>query len=402
MKNRIAPIATLSLLAFVLALAKPAPLGADGPAAVEDLKITILADNIAGRWTNDAWGFSALVEVKTGGVWKKLLFDTGPRPDTVINNARTLGIDLCGIDTVVLSHNHQDHTMGLVAIRESCLPAHPHALGTTYVGGPQMFWTRPYKPGENRMGRRDDNVMVAGNGISGLRVLGLDPQHDGRYEKGVKELYEEDGGRFVVAPAGGPLALAGFPGVWITGAIPRPFDEKTYSDKPYIVDPATGQASSDKIPEDQALVVNTAQGLVVLTGCAHAGATNTLLYAHTMLGAKLKVYALLGGLHMFGMVEGAADKVGTLAWEAAQFSSPELGLQWMLGAHCSGLEQFIYLKAHVRGFDPARGFLSSTGTTFTLAGGVTPPTPAINGRLRKAALETAHGALRRLASNDAE
>ena len=59
------------------------------------------------------WGFAALVEADG----HRLLFDTGARPETVLANARELGVDLADVTEVVLSHHHGDHTGGLLTLR---------------------------------------------------------------------------------------------------------------------------------------------------------------------------------------------------------------------------------------------------------------------------------------------
>jgi 7,8-dihydropterin-6-yl-methyl-4-(beta-D-ribofuranosyl)aminobenzene 5'-phosphate synthase len=85
------------------------------PAVVSDLKITTLSTMLTEFQGVGEWGFAALVEVDG----KTILFDTGWRPETVRQNAEELGIDLSTVDTVVLSHNHADHTGGLVTLRRS-------------------------------------------------------------------------------------------------------------------------------------------------------------------------------------------------------------------------------------------------------------------------------------------
>ena len=75
------------------ALARPAPIRA---ARVVILS-TMLSDDFIGEW-----GFAALVEANG----RRLLFDTGARPDTVLQNAKALGVDLSAITDVVLSHWH--------------------------------------------------------------------------------------------------------------------------------------------------------------------------------------------------------------------------------------------------------------------------------------------------------
>jgi len=78
--------------------------------SVRELRVTILVDNNPGPpGLRSAWGFSALVEAD--GV--KILFDTGPDPGVLEQNARRLGVDLSDVDFVVISHQHGDHVGGL-------------------------------------------------------------------------------------------------------------------------------------------------------------------------------------------------------------------------------------------------------------------------------------------------
>ncbi len=73
---------------------------------VEQVRIQILSTMLTDFRGVGEWGFAAVVE--TPG--KRILFDTGARPETVLRNARELNVDLAGIDDVILSHNHGDHT----------------------------------------------------------------------------------------------------------------------------------------------------------------------------------------------------------------------------------------------------------------------------------------------------
>ena len=75
------------------------------------------------------WGFGALVEVDG----RRILFDTGERPETVLQNARELGIDLSTITDVVLSHHHGDHAGGLLTLRKALAKQNPSALSRVHV-----------------------------------------------------------------------------------------------------------------------------------------------------------------------------------------------------------------------------------------------------------------------------
>ncbi|MBW2700500.1 MAG: MBL fold metallo-hydrolase [Deltaproteobacteria bacterium] len=75
--------------------------------------VRILVDNLAGGGgLRHGWGFACLLESDEG----KVLFDTGPEGEMLLNNMEVLGIDPAEIHHVVLSHAHWDHIGGLPAL----------------------------------------------------------------------------------------------------------------------------------------------------------------------------------------------------------------------------------------------------------------------------------------------
>jgi 7,8-dihydropterin-6-yl-methyl-4-(beta-D-ribofuranosyl)aminobenzene 5'-phosphate synthase len=87
--------------------------------AQKDLKFTILYDNyVYKEGTKADWGFSCLVE----GPEKTILFDTGTKPAILLHNIEEMNVDLNKIDAVVISHDHGDHTGGLLTV----LKINPH------------------------------------------------------------------------------------------------------------------------------------------------------------------------------------------------------------------------------------------------------------------------------------
>src|SRR5579871_542018 len=92
--------------ARLLALALSAVIAAAQPHHVQSIDVKILSTVLADTAGVGEWGFSALV-VADG---HRILFDTGARPETVLNNARELKIGLTNVPDVVLTHNHGDHT----------------------------------------------------------------------------------------------------------------------------------------------------------------------------------------------------------------------------------------------------------------------------------------------------
>ena len=115
----------LLLVLLVLMLAPATALAAQ----VGRLKVTVLSTMMADQGVGE-WGYAALVEVDG----RKILYDTGARPETVLANAREMKIDLSGIEDVVLSHHHGDHTGGFLVLRKALAEQNPKALSLLHGG----------------------------------------------------------------------------------------------------------------------------------------------------------------------------------------------------------------------------------------------------------------------------
>jgi 7,8-dihydropterin-6-yl-methyl-4-(beta-D-ribofuranosyl)aminobenzene 5'-phosphate synthase len=296
---------------------------------VDSYRIIILSDSIPGRYTIGEWGFSAVVEVTSGAVTKRFLFDTSDKANTVIFNAGKLGVDLCSMEDVVISHSHSDHTGGLVSLRNYCASnGFPSGLSKAYVAAPEIFWSR------RDAQLTEKNLMVT-----------------------AKPAFEAANGAFLTDETPHQFLL---PGVFLTGRIVRTHDEKTYvpTSNWQIKDPTTGQLSLDVVPEDQALVINTATETVILTGCAHAGTVNTMEQAVRMVGGH-PYLVLAGGLHLYQMDRGDRHTEGTLDWEAQNMT--DLNVMGMLGGHCTGFERFFYVRDYVK-LTWAQAAMSAVGT----------------------------------------
>jgi 7,8-dihydropterin-6-yl-methyl-4-(beta-D-ribofuranosyl)aminobenzene 5'-phosphate synthase len=293
--------------------------------SVHALKITVLSTMLTDAVGVGEWGFSALVEVDG----QRVLFDTGGRPETVLNNARELGVDLSNVEDVILSHNHWDHVTGLVTLRRELSKTNPRALSRAHVGR-GIFLERLIPPGV----RGSDKMTMAE----------------------VKNGYEALGGKFIEYVE--PKQL--FTGVWLTGPVPRPFPEKNYPAMIHYRNP-DGNLVLDDIPEDQSLVLDTDKGLVVLTGCGHAGLINILTYARQTVRPGAQVYAALGGFHLF------AAKADTLSWTADKLK--EFGVAQIMGAHCTGIEPVYYFRERL-GLERKACVVGAVGSSFELAKGI--------------------------------
>jgi len=170
----------------------------------------------------------------------------------------------------------------------------------------------------------------------------------------VRDEYEALGGRFVTHDQ--PHEL--HPGIWITGPIPRVHPEKNWS--PVARIERDGVLEEDTIPEDQALVINTPEGLVVVAGCGHAGIVNTMEYARELVPGS-PVHAVLGGFHLLALTDEKVD------WTGAKMQ--EFGVEHVLGAHCTGINAVKLLRdsAHL-GRDTS--VVGTVGSTFTLGEGI--------------------------------
>jgi 7,8-dihydropterin-6-yl-methyl-4-(beta-D-ribofuranosyl)aminobenzene 5'-phosphate synthase len=312
-------LATLSLLSNTLTAA---PVTAPHP--VHALKITVLVTNVAGdpHAGDGEWGFSALVEVDG----HKVLYDTGASPELALRNARALHVDLSDVEDVILSHNHWDHVGGLLALRAEFSKANPRALSRVHVAE-GIFRPRLTVAGEDRNGLKD-----------------------------VRAQYLATGGRFIVHD--GPTEL--WPGVWFTGPVPRPNNEKNWS--PGLSLETDSGRVEDNVPEDAALLFDTAEGTVILTGCGHAGIVNIVEYTRHLLSSQ-PLLAIVGGVHLFA----ASDE--TLAWTGAKLR--EYGLQNLLAAHCTGFEATYRLRQIV-GLKRERAVVAAVGSSFTLGKGIEP------------------------------
>jgi 7,8-dihydropterin-6-yl-methyl-4-(beta-D-ribofuranosyl)aminobenzene 5'-phosphate synthase len=288
----------------------------DSHAELKTLKITILSTMLADDGIGE-WGFSALIEADG----RKILFDTGAHPNTVLENAKDLKIDLSDVQDVVLSHFHDDHTTGLMPLRNELSKKNPAALSRVHVAK-GIFLERRGK---------DTNPMIA-----------------------VKKEYEATGGKFIEHDRVDEI----FPGVWLTGPVPRVYPEKNYPAGIEVKE--DGKWVEDSVPDDQSLVFNTDRGLVLLAGCGHSGLINTLTYARKEIRSA-PVDAAIGGFHLYN----ASDE--TLDWTAGKLK--EFQTAQLMGAHCTGIESVYYLRRKM-GLNRHTCVVGTIGAIFDLKDGI--------------------------------
>jgi 7,8-dihydropterin-6-yl-methyl-4-(beta-D-ribofuranosyl)aminobenzene 5'-phosphate synthase len=289
---------------------------------VSSLRVTILSTMVADFGTLGEWGFSALIEADG----HRLLFDTGNDPDLVLGNLRKLNIDISDVTEVFLSHNHFDHTGGLLTLRNALSKENPEALQTIHVA-------------EGIFLERVNPDVASAISMQAKRTA-----------------FENTGGSFVIYSK--PHEL--FPGVWITGPVPRVHPERNYPEALNIL--STGGPVADTIPESQSIIIDTDEGLVVISGCGHAGMINTMTYARESV-RDASIHAVIGGFHLFG-----ADE-NHLTWTADQMKG--LGVTHFIGAHCTGINAAVTLRSQI-GLDRKSGVVGAVGASFELGKGIQP------------------------------
>jgi 7,8-dihydropterin-6-yl-methyl-4-(beta-D-ribofuranosyl)aminobenzene 5'-phosphate synthase len=237
-------------------------------------------------------GFSMLIRVFREGKANSVLFDAGISPDGLVKNAECMGINLNEVESIVISHGHYDHFGGLLsavrAINKAGLPIIVHE---------NMFETRG-----------------SANSKGAVRKY---PEFPAEAELSPARL---------VSTKQPSLTADGM--VCVTGEIPR----KTSFETGYTQHKAfmSGAWKSDPwIMDERAIAINIrGKGLVVLSGCAHAGIINTVSYAQQITGTE-KVHAVMGGFHLAGKeFESRIEQTV----EALQRVNPKL----LVPSHCTG------------------------------------------------------------------
>jgi 7,8-dihydropterin-6-yl-methyl-4-(beta-D-ribofuranosyl)aminobenzene 5'-phosphate synthase len=260
---------------------------------MDTVAITLLADNLAEAPFQSEHGFSALIQ--GSGTAFPLLFDTGR--GVLFENARLAGIDLNQVKTVVLSHGHYDHTDAL----DSFLAQHPNV----------QVWAsdKIFRPHYSTSTQKIRPIGVSSSVRSALEVL--------------------PPGQFVrfsgsVSLADGRVHLA--ENIPRTNAfeLPSPLlfaDEKAQE--------------PDTIPDELTLWIKTRHGLVLLTGCGHAGLVNTCEHVLS-LAPHEKIHTVLGGFHLKNIPQRRLE-------ETRDYLKRKKIVQ-LVPCHCTGEEATDFFK----------------------------------------------------------
>ncbi len=259
------------------------------------MKIYTLAEDYAGYESPflAQHGISFLIEYKG----KKLLFDAGQNAAPILYNMKLLGLDPRDVDYIFLSHCHYDHTGGLVEILKETGKRIPVIAHPTIFR--KHFITKPH-----------------------LRHVGLPFTREEVEKYGELFLSEE------------PFQI--IEGLYSTGEIREKEDFERTNLEVYTL--SKGRLVRDELRDDMSIAIKTPKGLVVVSGCSHAGIISIVEHSMRLTGEK-KVRAVIGGFHL---IEANEDRI-RMTVEAFR----QLGVEEVYTGHCTGLKaEAAFLEAY--------------------------------------------------------
>lgn len=192
----------------------------------------------------------------------RVLFDAG-YSDVFLVNARRKGLDLLNLDWVTLSHGHVDHTWGLDALIRHYFEAasqNKHHTRPALLAHPHVFASKSAES------LPEIGMLITEEKLSRHFDLILD----------VKPTWLSDN-------------------LVVLGEIERIFDFEEHTSMGHRFE--AGELKEDLLLDDTSLAYVSDNGLVIISGCAHAGICNTVEQARRITGVN-KVHAIIGGFHL--------------------------------------------------------------------------------------------------------
>jgi len=256
------------------------------------LRVSILVDNKGREGLVEEHGFAVWLELDGYNV----LFDTG-KGQALLPNAQAMGFDLGRLDALILSHGHFDHCGAIAQLLE----LNPDIPVFAHSGLLSPHFS--IKQGENPR-----NIAVPADQREALLRL---PQGQLQYVDTPREV---------------------LPGFFVSGAIERwhPLED---TGGPFFLDEC--RETPDLITDDMSVWFETAKGLVIVTGCCHAGLINTANQIRRDSGV-MRLHAILGGLHL---VNASCNRL-----ETSRMALDEWQPDMVVPCHCTGDDAFSYLQ----------------------------------------------------------
>ena len=262
-------------------------------------------------------GVSFFLTAERGDMTCHVLVDVAQNPDALLENMKQMEILPSSVDAIVLTHCHYDHTQGVArmikAIGKQDLPviAHPDLFRLHFVSDPYLRQIGVME------GDRRPDIEAAG----GILYLTRDP-------------------------------LEITPGLMTTGEVKRQTDFEEVGMNLFTME--NGRLHGDLMLDDISVIANVKdKGIVIVTGCSHAGIVNITKQATELTGGE-KVHGILGGLHLIE----AADARIRKTTQGLQEFSPD----WISAGHCTGFRAQVSLYTAFKD----RFFPLQTGVRFNV------------------------------------
>ena len=270
-------------------------------------------------------GISFLAEIYVGDYVYRLLFDSGFTSTVIRHNMRNLEVSAAKIDHVVISHGHPDHCGDLPGVLREI--GHPVPVSVH----PDAFLPRYLRLGSGE--------------ISPFYNYNIN-----------QKAWEEAGGRLILNE--GTVEVG--PGAVATGHIERsvPFEppRPAADSGGALYHIVKGKSQPDVVPDDQCLAINVkGKGIIVLTGCAHAGIINSIAAAQEAAGVK-QIYGVFGGFHLG--FPGVPEENTVKTIEALRRLDPQI----LSPMHCTGFKAISDISRAM----PNVFLLQTAGTRITL------------------------------------
>lgn len=268
--------------------------------AVKKLKITTIMDNaVLHSGLLAEWGYSLFIETDQGNI----LFDCGLTAMPFQNNISAIGIDLNAVNKIVLSHGHNDHTGNLDFVLKSSNRA------IDIIACPDMWGARFHK----------ESWAGITHGFEYIKTLG---------------------GELTCSKESVQISAD----IITSGSIPMICDFEHLNDNLYMQ--KDNDLVKDDFADEQALIIHTEKGLVVISGCSHRGIVNILEHAKKLTGTE--IHAVIGGSHLMDASEERIDKT---VESFKKFNIDKIALSHCTGDKAASIfyhnfkDQFIFNKA---------------------------------------------------------
>jgi 7,8-dihydropterin-6-yl-methyl-4-(beta-D-ribofuranosyl)aminobenzene 5'-phosphate synthase len=243
-------------------------------------------------------GISILLSAEKEGVRRTFLVDVGQNSVALLNNMNLMNIHPSGIDSIVITHCHYDHTQGLATLvkeigkKELPIIAHPSLFRLNFINKPYL-------------------------------------RHVGVMQNDRKEEVEKAGSSLFLVSE--PFLL--MPGLTTTGEVPRKTDFEEVGIALLTID--EGRISNDIMLDDISVVANVkGKGLVIVTGCSHAGIVNIVKQSKEITGIH-ELEGIIGGFHL---VEASDQRIQRTVEELKKE-----GPNWISAGHCTGFKAQVEL-----------------------------------------------------------